>query len=58
MPLAVALVLIPFHSGGRGGRRGKGVGTCCLDCLCMGSNPACGTNENGRWVDPPYKVAQ
>ena len=19
----------------------------------MGSNPACGTNENGRWVDPP-----
>ena len=37
-----------FHVGGRGGRRGKGVGTCCLGCCCMGSNPVSGTHE--KWT--------
>ena len=24
-----------------------------LGCSCMGSNPVSGSNENGRWDDPP-----
>ena len=44
-----------LQEGGRSVRRSKGVGTCRLDCHCMGSNPARGSYENGRWDDPLHR---
>ena len=46
---------ILFQWIGRSGQRSKGVGTCHLDCHCMGSNPARGSYENGRWDDPLHR---